>query len=124
MAIEKMEVIEHHKLVRDLIPDRMIADGKIPVSRILTDNQEYVEAMLAKLQEEVNELALAVRGGASPEKIVEESIDVKEITEAIEQHFGISEPRSRVVQQAKARENGRFVKKIFLEEERIKNGKS
>ena len=43
-----------NKLVRDKIPDIILADNQLPVTRILKDD-EYVEALNSKLLEEVNE---------------------------------------------------------------------
>lgn len=42
------------KLVRDNIPDIIRADGKTPVTRIL-DQEEYLNELDRKLQEEVAE---------------------------------------------------------------------
>ena len=42
------------KLVRDIIPDIIIADGKKPITRIL-DNEEYLQELDKKLNEEIAE---------------------------------------------------------------------
>ena len=42
------------KLVRDKIPEIIIADGKKPITRIL-DNKEYLQELDKKLNEEIAE---------------------------------------------------------------------
>ena len=46
--------ITYNKLVRDKIPEIIEESGKVPVTRILTDN-DYEMKLCEKLQEELNE---------------------------------------------------------------------
>ena len=44
----------YNKLVRDKIPDIILKDNELPVTRIL-DDEEFIKELNKKLQEEVNE---------------------------------------------------------------------
>lgn len=57
------------KLVRDKIPEIIIADGKKPITRIL-DNEEYLQELDKKLNEEIAEY--------QADKSIEEMADVLE----------------------------------------------
>ena len=62
------------KLVRDRIPEIIIADGKKPITRIL-DNDEYLRELDKKLNEEIAEY--------QADKSIEEMADVLEVSFAI-----------------------------------------
>lgn len=95
-----------NKLVRDKIPDIILADNQLPVTRILKDD-EYVEALNSKLLEEVNEYL----DGNN----IMEIVDILEVLRAILDHDGITmeEIEKKRIKKAKAR--GAFKDKIFLE---------
>jgi predicted house-cleaning noncanonical NTP pyrophosphatase (MazG superfamily) len=59
-----------------------VADGRVPLLRTLAEEQ-YGDALLAKLQEEVTELA-----GAAPADRLEEAADVYEVLLALLAHTG------------------------------------
>src|SRR3954453_15181637 len=65
------------KLIRDLIPEIIESDGRVAERRTLTD-KEYDVALLAKLREEVTELAEAAPGDR-----LEEAADVYEVLLAL-----------------------------------------
>lgn len=75
---------EHHKLVRDLIPDIIRADGRTPVVEVLTASQRR-PALLAKLLEEAGEAA-----AASDDELAEELADVLEVVRALASDLGLS----------------------------------
>jgi predicted house-cleaning noncanonical NTP pyrophosphatase (MazG superfamily) len=97
----------YNKLVRDKIPEIIRADGKKLKSRILND-EEHLEALLKKLEEECAELIEV--------KNVEELADVHEVLIALAEALGIKPEELEKVRQAKAATRGTFRQKIFLEE--------
>ena len=46
--------MKYGKLVRDKIPEIILADGKKPITRIM-DNDEYLQELDKKLNEEITE---------------------------------------------------------------------
>ena len=97
------------KLVRDLIPDIMRANGLHPETRVL-DNAEYEASLAVKLVEEAEELR-----DASPEQLLDEAADVYEVLLAITRHAGI--PMDKVIAKAdgKRRQRGTFDERLWLE---------
>lgn len=96
----------YNKLVRDNIPDIIKAKGKIPVTRIL-DNEEYKEELNKKLQEEVKEYIES--------EDVLEIADIEEVLKALIKLKGISEEEFESIRKEKAFKRGEFNNKIFLE---------
>jgi predicted house-cleaning noncanonical NTP pyrophosphatase (MazG superfamily) len=96
----------YNKLVRDRIPEIITADGKSPVTHIV-DEKEYLQALINKLREEVEELA------ETPN--IEELADIKEVTIAIREALGIHAGDLEEARRKKAKSNGRFKQRIFLE---------
>ncbi len=97
----------YNKLVRDKIPEIIRADGKKLKSRILSD-EEHLQALLKKLEEECKELIEA--------KNVEELADVHEVLLALAEALGIKPEELEKVRQDKATKRGGFKKRIFLQE--------
>ena len=64
----------YYKLIRDKIPEIIQADGKTCITRILSD-EEYVDALEKKLNEEVAEY--------QTDKNLEELADILEVLQAI-----------------------------------------
>lgn len=96
--------MEQGKLVRDNIPQIIIADGKKPITRIL-DDEEYLEELDRKLREEVEEY--------QADKSIEEMADVLEVLFAICEARGHSVKELMEVRDAKREKRGGFEKKIF-----------
>lgn len=92
------------KLVRDKIPEIIIADGKKPIIRIL-DNAEYLQELDKKLNEEIAEY--------QADKSVEEMADVLEVLFAICEARGHSIEELMEVRNAKKEKRGGFEQKIF-----------
>jgi predicted house-cleaning noncanonical NTP pyrophosphatase (MazG superfamily) len=97
----------YNKLVRDKIPEIIQADGKKLKSRVLND-EEHLEALLKKLEEEVAELAEA--------RNIEEMADVHEVLRALAEALQIHPDELEKVRAAKAAKCGGFQQRIFLEE--------
>lgn len=94
------------KLVRDKIPQIIIAKGDKPRTRIASYD-EYVVALIEKLKEEALEFAES----GNPDELA----DVLEVLDAI---FATRDyDKSDVIkrQRKKARERGKFKKRIILE---------
>ena len=94
------------KLVRDKIPEIIIADGKKPIIRIL-DNDEYLQELDKKLNEEIAEY--------QADKSVEEMADVLEVLQAICIARGYTLQQLEEVRRKKAAERGGFKKRIYWE---------
>lgn len=96
----------YNKLVRDKIPEIIKADGKTCKTRTLS-NEEYVEALETKLNEEIAEY--------QADKSLEEMADVLEVLQAICLARGYSLEELEEVRANKSLERGGFSEKIFLE---------
>lgn len=98
------------KLVRDEIPEKIKRKGE-PCSSYIADDDEYWERLKAKLLEEAQEAVQA----ENPVKMTEEIGDILEVIEAMLKFKKV--PYSYAIQwkEEKAKELGRFNKKIILE---------
>lgn len=96
----------YNKLVRDKIPEIIVADGKACKTRILSDD-EYIEALETKLNEEVAEY--------QSDKSLEEMADVLEVLQAICVARGYSLEELEAVRRKKSEDRGAFAEKIYLE---------
>ncbi len=94
------------KLVRDLIPDIIKADGKVPITRILSED-EYIRELDNKLNEEVAEY--------QADKSIEEMADVLEVLFAVCEARGYSVEQLMTVRQEKQDKRGGFKNRIFWE---------
>ncbi len=96
----------YNKLVRDKIPEIIAGDnGKTCVTRIMGD-VEYLEALNAKLQEELKEY---LESGD-----IEELADLEEVLRAILDMKEISYEKFENIRRKKVEKRGTFKKKIFL----------
>lgn len=95
----------YEKLVRDNIPQIMVANGAKPVTRIL-DEQEYLHELNKKLLEEVNEY---LQDGN-----VEELADIQEVMNAILNVKCVSRESFEEIRTQKVLKRGAFNKKIYL----------
>jgi predicted house-cleaning noncanonical NTP pyrophosphatase (MazG superfamily) len=98
--------MEYNKLVRDRIPEIITNKGAIPITHI-ADNQEFIEKLEEKLQEEVNEFLES--------KNTEELADILEVVHAICKTKNVSIEDLEKIRKLKAEERGAFAKKIILE---------
>ncbi|MDP2345565.1 MAG: nucleoside triphosphate pyrophosphohydrolase [Deltaproteobacteria bacterium] len=97
------------KLVRDLIPSIILATGKRPQVRQLSDD-EYRAALRAKAQEELDELT-----EAKADEIIGELADLYEVLRAISVHEGIGWAAVEEAANAKRAARGAFAERIWLE---------
>ncbi len=102
----------YNKLVRDKIPEIILKDNELPSTRILND-EEYIQELNKKLQEEVNEYLEAEN--------IEEMVDILEVIRAILKHKGVTYEEIEEKRVKKANKRGAFEDKIFLEKV-IQNG--
>ncbi|NMB48036.1 nucleoside triphosphate pyrophosphohydrolase [Candidatus Kuenenbacteria bacterium] len=98
--------MHYDKLVRDKIPEIIKSKGDTPFTHI-ADEKEYEEALVRKLQEEVDEFL------AKP--CAEEAADILEVLRAICALKNISLDNIEAVRQQKATERGGFEQRIILD---------
>lgn len=94
------------KLVRDKIPQIIIADGRTPIVRTLSD-EEYLSELDRKLNEEVAEY--------QADKSLEEMADVLEVLLAICEARGHSVDELMEVRDKKREKKGGFRDKVYWE---------
>ncbi|MDP3795194.1 MAG: nucleoside triphosphate pyrophosphohydrolase [bacterium] len=99
--------MNHHKLVRDNIPEYIRTKGGTPLFHAAGE-AEYWQKLKEKLREEVDEF--------NRDENQEEYADVLEALEAIRQYKGFDLDEIAKLKEVKAREKGRFEKRIILEE--------
>lgn len=97
--------ITYNKLVRDLIPEIIEADGKSCTTRTLSD-EEYLRFVNAKLDEELAEYH---KDGS-----IEELADLLEVIRAAAAARGSSIEEVEAIRARKAEKRGGFEKRIFL----------
>ena len=96
----------YNKLVRDGIP-RIIAEGGNRCATRILDAPEYLEALDAKLTEELAEYQQS--------KSLEELADLLEVMMAVAEAQGHSFAEVEAIRKAKAEKRGGFRERIFLE---------
>jgi predicted house-cleaning noncanonical NTP pyrophosphatase (MazG superfamily) len=84
--------------------------GKKIKSRILENDEEFLEFLLKKVEEEAHELANA----KNKEHLVEEISDVKELLDTILEFYELDWETVKKVQQEKAEKRGGFKKRILM----------
>jgi predicted house-cleaning noncanonical NTP pyrophosphatase (MazG superfamily) len=101
----------YNKLVRDKIPDIILADGREPVTRIL-DDLEYKKALEIKLEEEKEEVLCA-----SGKDRIEELSDMLEVMISLAKIEGYNLEDIIECGNIKREKRGSFERRIFLEKE-------
>lgn len=94
------------KLVRDLIPQIIIARGGQPSTKILNDS-DFSEALTQKLHEEVAEFVESRES--------EELADILEVVYALAALSGVSQEQLEAIRQEKRTARGGFEQRIYLE---------
>lgn len=102
-----MAIQYYNKLVRDLIPEIIEADGNACVTEILSDHQ-YIEMLEAKLVEELAKY--------QESKSLEELADLLEVMQTVVQARGWTWEQLEQVRKEKADRRGSIEKKILLKE--------
>ena len=98
----------YNKLVRDNIPDIIKNNGKIPVTKIL-DQNDYKKELENKLNEEYHEVL-----ESSGKNRIEELGDMLEVMKALAKLEGSSLNEVIEISNKKYLKRGGFSKKIFL----------
>ncbi len=101
-----MPRLTYNKLVRDKIPDIIRKSGAVPKTHQLNE-KEFLKALIKKLHEEVAEF--------TDKPSAEELADIKEVMIALRETMGIRAGELEDVRRQKAKTNGRFRERIFLE---------
>lgn len=96
----------YNKLVRDKIPEICRRNGDIPKTRILNDDTEYLDALIAKIEEEVAEVRDNPR--------LEELADTLEVIYAIGAVLNYTPEQIELARARKAEERGGFKDRVFL----------
>lgn len=99
--------MKYDKLVRDKIPYIIMQEGRVPITRIASD-EEYWEKLKEKLNEEVAEFHTS----ESPEELA----DILEVISAICAHKNIDLSHLQHLQLEKAGKRGGFRDRVILEE--------
>lgn len=102
-----MKQIRFHKLVRDLIPEIIEADGKTCIYETLPD-ADYLCMVDAKLDEELAEY--------HQDQNIEELADLLEVLYAATKARGYTLEQLETVRAEKAAKRGAFEKKLLLKE--------
>jgi predicted house-cleaning noncanonical NTP pyrophosphatase (MazG superfamily) len=95
----------YNKLVRDKIPAIIESKGKVPNTRILS-NEEYAAELERKLDEEVSEF--------HKDKNLEELADILEVVYALTENIGCSKEELFAANEKKRAERGGFQDRVFL----------
>ncbi|MBG0738935.1 nucleoside triphosphate pyrophosphohydrolase [Paeniglutamicibacter antarcticus] len=104
--------VQHRKLVQDLIPSIINANGGAAVTRVLNQT-EYRAALHAKLAEESEELRTA-----TPSDQLGELADLLDVVKALAASTGHTLEQVITAARAKTAARGGFVHRIWLEETR------
>jgi predicted house-cleaning noncanonical NTP pyrophosphatase (MazG superfamily) len=99
--------MSYNKLVRDKIPERIVAGGDTPVTRVLTDDSQYLFELARKLREEVEEFI------ACPN--AEEGGDIQQAFRDFCGHVGLSLEQVEAARLEKEQTHGGFGGRIYLE---------
>ena len=101
----------YNKLVRDLIPQIIEADGKTCVTHLL-DESQYIAEVNKKMHEELAEYEEAT----TAEDAVEELSDLLELIHAAATYHGVTVDELEAVRAEKAKARGGFNDRIYLVE--------
>jgi len=103
-----MHRIEYNKLIRDRIPEIIEAEGKTCHIEVMPE-EEYRQALLAKLVEEAQE---AFQAGT--DRLVTELADLYEVIDAVLAAHGIDRETVLQVQAQRRSERGGFEQRLKL----------
>jgi len=99
--------MKYNKLVRDNIPEIIKEKGGQAIIHIASD-EEYLQKLYTKLQEEVNEFLQDFQ--------TEELVDILEVIYALAHVYGVNKEQLEILRKEKAKKRGGFEKRIILEE--------
>ena len=103
-----MEKTIYNKLIRDRIPEIIMAAGKQYEAVVMTDD-EYIQALRSKLVEEAQEAK-----EADLDDLINELADLQEVITALMSAYSISQEQVSEAQDARRNERGGFEKRLKL----------
>lgn len=101
---------KYNKLVRDNIPNIILDDNELPITRILSDD-EFITELYKKLNEECKE----VLNSKTKKETIEELADILEVIKSIAKLNGEELEKIINIANEKRLKKGGFDKKIYLE---------
>ncbi len=105
----RQEMPIYNKLVRDRIPEIIKEQGNTLSTRIL-ENEEYLNELRTKLQEETNEYLEA----ESSAEAIEELADIMELLYALAEVYGVTSEMLEQIRAEKAEKRGGFKERVYL----------
>ncbi len=99
--------MDYNKLVRDNIP-RILKKKGLKVKKHIANEEEYWKKLKEKLSEEVHEFL--------EKDVKEELVDILEVVDTICKFKNIDKKELNKLKKEKARERGKFKKRIILDE--------
>ena len=105
-----MPRVEHNKLVRDFIPEKIRSNGEVCEVRTLSA-EEFIPALTTKIIEEAGELAHA----ASRDDILHEYADLMVLLDAFTAHYEFSPADIKDAIGRNIEKKGLFKERYFLE---------
>jgi len=100
----------YNKLIRDRIPEIIIAAGETPKIRKLNKKEFKIE-LQKKVLEEAKELAVA----KNKKDILNEVVDIQELLDWIIKEQKLTQAQIKKLQKEKNKKRGSFKKQLFLE---------
>ncbi len=100
----------YNKLVRDKIPEIIIADNWQPKIRVLKKSEMFLE-LKKKVLEEAKELV----GAEKKSDVICELVDILELIAALMENRSIDPELLKIEQKNKRQKRGGFEKRLFLE---------
>ena len=100
-------IMKLEKLVRDKIPTIIETRGDVAKTRHLSDDEEFLDALKVKLQEEVSEFLA--------DDSLDELADILEVIHGILLAKGVNFPELERIRASKHAERGGFEGRVFLE---------
>jgi len=100
---------KYAKLVRDKIPEFVLASGGKVSQKILSDKNYLIE-LKRKLIEEIEELAKAKKR----EDVLDELGDIQEVIDNILKTLKYNSQDLKEIQEKKNKKNGSFLKRIYI----------
>lgn len=97
---------KYHKLVRDRIPEIIQGTGKIAICEKITDKGEYLDRLLTKLSEEMEEFRIS----HEPEELA----DLLEVIHSLAALVDCSPEQLEELRRQKQKERGGFQERILL----------
>jgi predicted house-cleaning noncanonical NTP pyrophosphatase (MazG superfamily) len=105
-----MTRVTHHKLIRDLVPQKIEKTGAAYHVRVL-DDVAYTQALFEKIKEEAGELARA----ESREEFLNEYADLMIVLDASAAVYELSKADIALALKENLERKGGFEKRLFLE---------